>query len=134
MLEQQRIRSKVNIKSNELAYNKLQKAIAEALNYVDEDGQGELSYDQVGRLLYMMSIFKYSYSDDEKKINQIVDLRVKKQKILKLTYLELNLGKRIMQEDEFLSQFWLKVNPLNYERIDKRLIFEYLKLLYDPYI
>jgi hypothetical protein len=78
MLEQQRIRSKVNIKSNELAYNKLQKAIAEALNYVDEDGQGELSYDQVGRLLYMMSIFKYSYSDDEKKINQIVDLRVKK--------------------------------------------------------
>jgi hypothetical protein len=134
MLEQQRIRSKVNIKSNELAYNKLQKAIAEALNYVDEYGQGELSYDQVGRLLYMMSIFKYSYSDDEKKINQIVDLRVKKQKILKLTYLELNLGKRIMQEDEFLSQFWLKVNPLNYERIEKRLIFEYLKLLYDPYI
>jgi hypothetical protein len=47
--------------------------------------------------------------------------------------MELNLGKRIMQEDEFLSQFWLKVNPLNYERLDKRLIFEYLKLLYDPY-
>jgi len=81
-----------------------------------------------------MSIFKYSYSDDEKKISQIIDLRVKKQKILKLTYMELNLGKRIMQEDEFLSQFWLKVNPLNYERLDKRLIFEYLKLLYDPYI
>lgn len=39
-----------------------------------------------------------------------------------------------MQEDEFLSQFWLKVNPLNYERVDKRLVYEYLKLLYDPYI
>ena len=45
ILEQQRVKSKVNIKSNELAYNKLHKAINEALNYVDQNGGGELTYD-----------------------------------------------------------------------------------------
>lgn len=45
MLEQQRIKSKVNIKSNELAYNKLHKALGEALNFVDTDESGELTYD-----------------------------------------------------------------------------------------
>ncbi len=45
ILEQQRLKSKVNVKSNELAYNKLHKALGEAINYVDPDDEGELTYD-----------------------------------------------------------------------------------------
>lgn len=39
-----------------------------------------------------------------------------------------------MREDEFLFQFWLKLNPLSEERVDSHIVLEFLKLIYDPYI
>ncbi len=38
-----------------------------------------------------------------------------------------------MKEEEFLTQFWVKVNPLNEDFIDSNIVLEFLKLIYDPY-
>jgi len=39
-----------------------------------------------------------------------------------------------LREEEFLIQFWLKVNPSNEATVDSHIVLELLKLIYDPYI
>ena len=48
--------------------------------------------------------------------------------------MQIKIEERKLREEEFLIQFWLKVNPPNEETVDSSIVLEFLKLIYDPYI
>lgn len=64
--EQERVKSKVNIKSHQLAYRKLEKDLAMAVMSVDREGLNSLEYSQIGELFQIIGIFKYSFNNNEK--------------------------------------------------------------------
>jgi len=61
-LEHERLKSKVNFKSHELAYRKLERELGQAIAYVDYEGTNSLNLTQIGQLLYLLSVFKYLYN------------------------------------------------------------------------
>lgn len=48
--------------------------------------------------------------------------------------MQIKIEERKLREEEFLIQFWLKVNPSNQPTVDAHIVLELLKLIYDPYI
>ena len=64
--EQERVKSKVNMKSHQLAYRKLEKDLAMAVMSVDHEGLNSLDFNQIGELFNIIGIFKYLFSKNEK--------------------------------------------------------------------
>jgi hypothetical protein len=42
--------------------------------------------------------------------------------------------KRVEKEEEFLFQIWYLLNPLMTERIQTKVVCDFMKLVYDPYM
>ena len=38
-----------------------------------------------------------------------------------------------MREESFLDQFWNKINPKGLEVVERDMLFEFMKLMFDPY-
>jgi hypothetical protein len=90
-----------------------------------------LDMPAVGKLMFILGIFKYLYNDDCSKVEEQSRKRAKNQ--YKLNTFQIKIEERKIKEDEFLAQLWYKVNPVNIETVDANIMLEVLKLIYDPY-
>lgn len=70
----ERNKTKVNKKSHQLAYKKLERDLESAVDYVDYENTNLLNLTQVGQLLFILSVFKYLFNEEyEKKLIQNLD-------------------------------------------------------------
>ena len=63
-MAQEAARSKVNLKSHQLAYKKLERDMEAAIRYVDYEDTKLLNTTQIGQLFYVMGIFKYMFNEE----------------------------------------------------------------------
>lgn len=97
--------------------------IERILDYVDFDGTGFFSIRQVGQILVLLKVFKCLFVEKKEK-------PVSKHK----RTFDITEEERLAREEEFLMQFWYLLNPLgDREKIEGRILYVFLKLVYDPY-
>ncbi len=85
--------------------------IGSVMEYVDFEQSGFFSAKQVGQILVILNVFSQLFAEN-KVSNQ----------------------ERLAREEVFLMHFWHLINPLNNgETVESRVIFTFLKLIYDPY-
>ena len=93
------------------------------MDYVDFDGTGFFSIRQVGQILVLLKVFKCLFVEKKEK-------PVSKHK----RTFDITEEERLAREEEFLMQFWYLLNPLgDREKIEGRILYVFLKLVYDPY-
>lgn len=76
---------------------------------------GFITAKQVALLLKILHVFKHLPADLSKKPAD-------------------SCLERVQQEDELLFQIWSLLNPSLYESVNSRVVADFIKLLYDPYL
>jgi hypothetical protein len=107
------------LKSHELAYQKLEKDIEKVVDHVLKAGgsKKKLKHFQVAEILKLMRAFKYL--PDE----------LSGQMIRPQPQMD-----RIIKEETFIEKIWSLMNPLNSQTVASRIVIDFLKLIYDPYM
>lgn len=104
----------MNMKSHQMAYKKLERDLEAAIKYVDYEDSKLLNTTQIGQLFYVIGVFRYMFNEEFNRQQMLIRSRLEK----KLSQAEIKVEERKLREEEFLMQFWLKINPGNDENVD----------------
>jgi|LauGreDrversion4_2_1035121.scaffolds.fasta_scaffold200904_2 hypothetical protein len=78
---------------------------------VDFDTSGFFNAKQVGQCLQLLHVFSQMFIEEGKKVNKIL----------------------LEREEIFLMKLWYMLNPVESTTIEVRILYTFLKLVYDPY-
>lgn len=134
--------SKVNQKSEKLVIKKIEKNIVEVLEFVDDQGTSLLTFNGLGYALYFLDIFKVQYNEEYlSKLSKQAGKDFNKNMVNKqslnhykiISFVTLKNEERRIEEELFHHKVWKLLNPYESDYIEREILFEFLKLLFDPY-
>jgi hypothetical protein len=134
--------SKVNQKSEKLVIKKIEKNIVEVLDFVDDQGTSLITFNGLGYALYFLDIFKVQYNEEYlSKLSKKAGKEFNKNMVNKqslnnykiISFVALKNEERRIDEDLFHHKVWKLLNPYESDFIERDILFEFLKLLFDPY-
>ena len=106
---------RVNMKNRLIAYNKLEKDIDKAIEYVTAN-RNQMELAELSKLLNLMNIFKI-----------LPGTAKTQEKAGKMKMLE-------TREEDLLFQIWYLLNPLMTRTVSTKIIGDFVKLIFDPYM
>lgn len=134
--------SKVNQKSQKLVIKKIEKNIHDVLDFVDDQNTSLLTFNGLGYVLYFLDIFKVQYNEEylnklsNKSGRQFNKEMVNEQSLNHfkiISFVTLKNEERRIQEEHFHHKLWKLLNPYEGDFIEREILNEFLKLMFDPY-
>jgi hypothetical protein len=134
--------SKVNSKSQKMCIKKVEKDIKDVIDFVDDQNGGFITFNGMGYVLFFLDVFKIQYNEEylnklslkagkEFKKNMVNEQALNNFRVISFVTLK-NEEQRI-QEENFHHRLWKILNPFESDYIEREILNEYLKLMFDPY-
>ena len=133
--------SKVNQKSQKLVIKKIEKDILNVLDFVDDEGAGLITYNGLGYILFFLDVFKVQYNDEymaklmqiNSKHNKDTNSEQSLNHIRPISFVTAKNEERRKEEEKFHHKLWKLLNPYESDYIEREILNEFLKLMFDPY-
>lgn len=145
-LEKERIRkmneSKVNQKSQKMYIKKISKDIKEVLDFVDDQATSLITFNGLGYVLFFLDVFKVQYNEEYlNKLSQKSGKTFNKEMVNEqslnhfqvISFVTLKNEERRLQEEMFHHKLWKLLNPYESDYVEREILNEFLKLMFDPY-
>ena len=134
--------SKVNFKSQRMYIKRIEKDIKEVIDFVDDQNTGLVTFNGLGYILYFLDVFKVQYNEQYlNKLSQKSGKKFHKEMVNEqslnnysvISFVTLKNEERRIHEENFLHKLWDLLNPSESDYIEREILYEYLKLMFDPY-
>lgn len=134
--------SKVNQKSQKLVIKKIEKDLLNVLDFVDDEGTGLITFNGLGYILFFLDVFKIQYNDEYmSKLMQMTPKASNKENSndhglnnsKTISFVTAKNEERRVEEESFHRKLWKLLNPFDGEFIEREILNEFLKLMFDPY-
>lgn len=134
--------SKVNTKSQKMYIKRIQKDIKEVIDFVDDQNTGLITFNGLGYVLYFLDVFKIQYNETylnklSKKSGKVYTKEMLNEQSLNnystISFVTLKNEERRIQEENFHHKLWKILNPTESDYIEREILFEFFKLMFDPY-
>lgn len=134
--------SKVNQKSQKLVIKKIEKDLVNVLDFVDDEGTALITYNGLGYILFFLDVFKIQYNDEYMaklmQINSKSNIKDSSNEHMlnhskALSFVTAKNEERRVEEESFHRKLWKLLNPFDGEYIEREILNEFLKLMFDPY-
>lgn len=134
--------SKVNHKSQKLVIKKIEKNIEEVLDFVDDQESRLITFNGLGYVIFFLDVFKVQYNEEylsklSKKAGKEFSKDMVNEQALNhykvISFVTLKNEERRIDEETFHHKVWKLLNPYESDFIEREILFEFLKLIFDPY-
>lgn len=124
-------KNKISNKSYQIAINKIEKDIDQAVSMVTDIKLNKINFIQLGEIFALLKIFRELFPIDN--TNRTREKRFQNYREIKMELKSIkSQEKRKKKEVEFYEQLWMTLNPDNKADIRADTTREFLKILFSP--
>lgn len=125
--------SKVNKKSRELVIKKIQKDIANVLDFVDDQNTNFITYNGLGYILFFLDVFKIHYNEQYlQKVTGVPNIKPGQDVSFNhkqlISFVAIKNEQKRKMEEQLHKKIWEMFNPCESEYIEREILNEFLKL------